>query len=64
MGELRTAVRTPAQPTAAQEHYSELVRRGGAEILLVPSAFTVPTGQAHWEVCDLRVPGASGCEVR
>ena len=27
--------------------YSELVQRG-AEVLLVPSAFTVPTGQAHW----------------
>ena len=23
---------------------------GGAEVLLAPSAFTVPTGQAHWEV--------------
>ena len=27
--------------------YLELVR-GGADILLVPSAFTVPTGRAHW----------------
>jgi predicted amidohydrolase len=23
---------------------------GGAEIIAVPSAFTVPTGEAHWEV--------------
>ena len=30
------------------ELYIELVRRGQAQILLVPSAFTVPTGQAHW----------------
>lgn len=31
------------------ELYRELVLRG-AEILLVPSAFTVPTGSDHWEV--------------
>ena len=30
------------------EMYVELVQRGGAEVLLVPSAFTVPTGRAHW----------------
>lgn len=30
------------------EMYSELSNKGGAEILLVPSAFTVPTGKAHW----------------
>ena len=30
------------------EMYVELVHRGGAEVLLVPSAFTVPTGRAHW----------------
>ena len=29
------------------EMYVELVRRG-AEVLLAPSAFTVPTGRAHW----------------
>jgi deaminated glutathione amidase len=28
--------------------YSALAR-GGAEIIAVPAAFTVPTGQAHWE---------------
>jgi predicted amidohydrolase len=27
-----------------------LLRSLGAEVLLVPSAFTVPTGAAHWEV--------------
>jgi predicted amidohydrolase len=31
------------------ELYRELVARG-AEVLLVPSAFTVPTGRDHWEV--------------
>jgi predicted amidohydrolase len=31
------------------ELYRRLVRRG-AEVLLVPSAFTFPTGAAHWEV--------------
>jgi len=31
------------------EHYSALAREGGAQIFLVPSAFTVPTGRAHWE---------------
>jgi len=31
------------------ELYSELVERG-ARILSVPSAFTVPTGRAHWHV--------------
>jgi deaminated glutathione amidase len=33
--------------------FPELYRRlarGGAEVLLVPSAFTLPTGAAHWEV--------------
>ena len=30
------------------EMYTELAGRGGADILLVPSAFTVPTGKAHW----------------
>ncbi|KAM3577190.1 hypothetical protein VYU27_000873 [Nannochloropsis oceanica] len=31
------------------ELYQALVKRG-AEVLLVPSAFTVLTGQAHWEI--------------
>lgn len=26
------------------------LRKRGAEVILIPSAFTVPTGQAHWEV--------------
>jgi len=32
------------------EHYTELVRQHSAKILLVPSAFTVPTGAAHWHI--------------
>jgi nitrilase len=31
------------------ELYRDLARQG-AEILTVPSAFTMPTGEAHWEV--------------
>jgi len=30
------------------EMYVDLVQTGGAEVILVPSAFTVPTGKAHW----------------
>lgn len=30
------------------EMYVMLVQDMGAEILLMPSAFTVPTGKAHW----------------
>ena len=32
------------------EMYTELVGSMGAQIILVPSAFTVPTGAAHWHV--------------
>ena len=30
------------------EMYTELTRTMGAQVLLVPSAFTIPTGAAHW----------------
>eukprot|EP00581_Thalassiosira_minuscula_P010521 CAMPEP_0183711036 /NCGR_PEP_ID=MMETSP0737-20130205/6634_1 /TAXON_ID=385413 /ORGANISM="Thalassiosira miniscula, Strain CCMP1093" /LENGTH=428 /DNA_ID=CAMNT_0025939439 /DNA_START=127 /DNA_END=1414 /DNA_ORIENTATION=+ len=30
------------------EMYVDLVQKMGAEVLLMPSAFTVPTGKAHW----------------
>jgi deaminated glutathione amidase len=30
------------------EMYTQLVQSMGAHVLLVPSAFTVPTGRAHW----------------
>lgn len=29
------------------ETYVELLKRG-AQVMLIPSAFTVPTGRAHW----------------
>jgi predicted amidohydrolase len=32
------------------EQYTALVQRKGAQIMLMPSAFTVPTGRAHWHV--------------
>jgi predicted amidohydrolase len=32
------------------EHYASLVQKHDAQILLVPSAFTVPTGAAHWHL--------------
>ena len=31
---------------------STVLTQQGADILTYPSAFTVPTGMAHWEVCD------------
>lgn len=31
-------------------HFYRDMAKVGAEILMVPAAFTVPTGQAHWEV--------------
>lgn len=53
--------------------FPELFRRmalGGAEILCVPAAFTVPTGKAHWEtllraraienLCHVVAPGQCG----
>lgn len=30
------------------EMYTELTQKMGAQVLLVPSAFTIPTGAAHW----------------
>ena len=34
------------------EVYQRLRYAMGAEVMLVPAAFTVPTGQAHWEACN------------
>jgi predicted amidohydrolase len=31
-------------------HLYRALARGGADLIAVPAAFTVPTGQAHWEV--------------
>lgn len=51
------------------EHFRALIDRG-AEVLTVPSAFTVPTGRAHWHLlcrtravenqCFLLAPGQTG----
>ena len=35
------------------------LRRAGAEILTYPSAFTIPTGSAHWEVSSAPGPPAA-----
>ena len=32
------------------ELFSKLRHEGGCELLLLPAAFTVPTGEAHWEL--------------
>ena len=56
-GDRTVVVPTPAATLGCSICYDlrfpELYRRlakGGAEILLVPSAFTFPTGAAHWDV--------------
>lgn len=33
------------------------LRNQGADIIIYPSAFTVPTGMAHWEVKVFQVTG-------
>jgi predicted amidohydrolase len=45
------------------ELYRRLVR-AGAEVLLVPSAFTFPTGAAHWEVLCARAPSRTSATRR
>jgi len=56
-GEITDTIETPAGPLAPSICYdlrfpqmAHLQRRNGAQILTYPSAFTVPTGKAHWEV--------------
>jgi deaminated glutathione amidase len=49
----RTALATLGCSICYDLRFPELYRRlaqAGAEVLLVPSAFTAPTGVAHWEV--------------
>jgi predicted amidohydrolase len=49
----RTALATLGCSVCYDLRFPELYRRlvdAGAEVLLVPSAFTAPTGAAHWEV--------------
>jgi predicted amidohydrolase len=50
---VRTAFATLGCSICYDLRFPELYRRlaaDGAEVLLVPSAFTAPTGAAHWEV--------------
>lgn len=42
---------------------SVALQRHGAEILTYPSAFTVATGAAHWEVSWLIIGQLDCCEV-
>jgi predicted amidohydrolase len=44
------------------EFYRDLARRG-ADLLVVPSAFTVPTGEAHWHVLLRARAIETGCFV-
>lgn len=44
------------------EQYSALVDRG-AEVLAIPAAFTVPTGEAHWHVLLRARAIETGCHV-
>src|SRR5690606_24044272 len=37
--------------------------RGGADMIAVPAAFTVPTGEAHWEVLLRARAIETGCYV-
>ncbi len=39
------------------------LRSAGAEVIAVPSAFTVPTGQAHWELLIRARALDSGCDI-
>jgi len=42
------------------EQYTELVKQG-AQVILVPAAFTVPTGSAHWHVLLRGTQKVHGC---
>lgn len=44
-------------------HLYRALARAGAEIITVPAAFTVPTGQAHWEVMLRARAIETGCFV-
>ncbi|EPX84360.1 putative amidohydrolase [Rubellimicrobium thermophilum DSM 16684] len=44
-------------------HLHRALARAGAEILLVPAAFTRPTGEAHWEVLLRARAIETGCFV-
>lgn len=44
-------------------HLYRRLAKGGAEIMVVPAAFTVPTGEAHWEVLLRARAIENGCFV-
>jgi predicted amidohydrolase len=44
-------------------HLYRALARGGAEMIAAPAAFTVPTGQAHWEVLLRARAIETGCFV-
>jgi deaminated glutathione amidase len=44
-------------------HLFRALAQGGAEVLLVPAAFTRPTGEAHWEVLLRARAIETGCFV-
>ena len=45
-----TIIADMARNVAGDAAVVESITKAGAEILSIPAAFTVPTGQAHWEV--------------
>ena len=44
-------------------HFYRALAHAGAEVIMVPSAFTVPTGRAHWEVLLRARAIETGCYV-
>jgi predicted amidohydrolase len=44
-------------------HLFRALAKGGAQVLLVPAAFTRPTGEAHWEVLLRARAIETGCFV-
>lgn len=44
-------------------HLHRALAKGGAEVLLVPAAFTRPTGEAHWETLLRARATETGCFV-
>ena len=44
-------------------HLYRMLAKAGAQILAIPSAFTVPTGEAHWEVLLRARAIENGCFV-
>ncbi|KAI0395015.1 carbon-nitrogen hydrolase [Xylariaceae sp. FL0594] len=49
-GRVKSETETTDEQTQKEEQEQEQEETGPAQILLYPSAFTVPTGRAHWSV--------------